>query len=60
MEKRSWKDGRYTEVRKVGEGATKDVFQVWDETLEIYVALCEFKPHMYESYIRRANNPKAC
>ena len=54
MEKRSWKDGRYTEVRKVGEGATKDVFQVWDETLEIYVALCEFKPHMYESYIRRA------
>lgn len=54
MENRSWGGGRYTLVRKVGEGATKEVFLVRDETLHRRVALCLFRPHMYESYIRRA------
>ena len=54
MEKRSWAGGRYTFVRKLGKGATKEVFLVRDATLDICVALCLFKPDNYGGFKSRA------
>ena len=44
MAERSWDRGRYTLVKKLGEGAYKEVFLVWDNLLERDVALCQFNP----------------
>lgn len=56
MENRSWGEGRYSQVRKVGKGATKEVFLVRDQALNRFVALCLFKPDLYEGFIRRAKS----
>ncbi len=46
MESPSQLGGRYTLIRRIGEGTTKEVYLAKDETLQIYVALCLFKPHV--------------
>ena len=49
--------GRYTLIRRLGEGATKEVFLAKDESLQRHVALCLFKPYVlsggYLNRIRR-------
>jgi serine/threonine protein kinase len=46
--------GRYTLIRRLGAGATKDVFLARDETLQRDVALCVFKPHVLSGiYLER-------
>ena len=46
MASTSQRGGRYTLIRPLGEGATKEVFLARDETLQRDVALCVFKPHV--------------
>ena len=54
MESPSQLGGRYTLIRRLGEGATKEVFLAKDETLQRDVALCLFKPHVLSGgYLKR-------
>lgn len=45
---------RYTLIRRLGAGATKEVFLARDESLQRDVALCVFKPHVLSGiYLER-------